>query len=82
MTWPRSCRATRRDGQPCGNYAITGGYVCRMHGGGAPAVKAKARVRFIVWKAERQAARLTPAELEAMFPVDPQVAAAKRAGLV
>jgi hypothetical protein len=32
----RKCRAHRRDGQPCGSYAIEGGYVCRMHGGASP----------------------------------------------
>jgi len=37
------CRAQRSHGRgPCGNYAITGGTVCRVHGGAAPQVRAAA----------------------------------------
>lgn len=42
----RRCRAHRHDGQPCAAYAITGGAVCRMHGGGAPQVRSAARRRI------------------------------------
>lgn len=42
---PRYCTATRRDGDPCGNPPRRGGWVCRMHGGSAPAVLARAAER-------------------------------------
>lgn len=41
------CRAHNRQGKPCGNYAIPGGMVCKMHGGAAPKVRDKARMRLI-----------------------------------
>lgn len=41
------CRATNRQGNPCGNSAIPGGAVCRRHGGSAPQVRDKARIRLI-----------------------------------
>jgi hypothetical protein len=47
----RKCRAHRRDGQPCGCYAINGGRVCRVHGGGAPQVRRKADERVIMARA-------------------------------
>jgi hypothetical protein len=40
------CRARRTDGQPCGCWSIRGGYVCRVHGGSAPQVRAKADARL------------------------------------
>ena len=40
------CRAHRRDGSPCSNPPMLGGYVCRMHGGSAPQVRAKAAERI------------------------------------
>ena len=43
---PRRCSAHRKSGQPCRNWAIRGGYVCRMHGGAAPQVRAKAAARL------------------------------------
>lgn len=45
-TRPRRCTAKRRDGRRCGNWSIRGGFVCRMHGGAAPQVRAKARARL------------------------------------
>jgi hypothetical protein len=42
------CTATRRDGEPCTNYAIKGATVCRKHGGGAPQVRRAAQVRNIM----------------------------------
>jgi hypothetical protein len=41
------CRATNRQGNPCGRYAIPGGMVCTTHGGRAPQVRDKARIRLI-----------------------------------
>jgi len=40
------CSATNRKGARCGKFAIPGGTVCRMHGGGAPQVIAKAQERM------------------------------------
>ncbi len=40
------CRATNRQGQPCGRHAIPGGTVCKFHGGGAPQVREAARRRI------------------------------------
>jgi hypothetical protein len=31
--WAVRCHAHNRRGEPCGSYAIAGGYVCRSHGG-------------------------------------------------
>lgn len=40
------CTATNRQGGRCKRYPIPGGYVCKMHGGGAPQVQAKAIERL------------------------------------
>ncbi len=40
------CGATRKDGQRCRAWAISGGWVCRMHGGAAPAVRGAALERL------------------------------------
>ncbi len=40
------CTAKRSDGQPCKANAIKGGNVCRVHGGSAPQVRAKAQQRL------------------------------------
>ena len=40
------CKATTRAGKQCANAPITGAVVCRMHGGSAPQVKAKAAERI------------------------------------
>lgn len=42
------CTATRRDGQPCTNFARLGATVCRMHGGAAPQVVRAAQVRLLM----------------------------------
>lgn len=52
----RRCRARRRDGGRCKCWAIRGGFVCRMHGGAAPQVRAKARTRGEAAKLYRQMA--------------------------
>ncbi len=43
---PMRCKATTRAGRQCGSTPIRGGTVCRMHGGGAPQVKAAAMDRL------------------------------------
>jgi hypothetical protein len=44
---PKKCVATsKHNGNPCKNPPIEGGTVCRMHGGGAPQVKAAAARRL------------------------------------
>lgn len=43
----RKCRARRKNGQPCGNYAMIGAYVCRLHGGASPRARRAARMRVI-----------------------------------
>lgn len=42
-----TCTAHRSNGQPCKGQAITGANVCRVHGGWAPQVRAKARQRIL-----------------------------------
>jgi hypothetical protein len=42
----KRCRATNRAGEPCGNWALTGQDVCRMHGGKSPQALAKAAERL------------------------------------
>ena len=43
---PRGCKGHKRNGKPCGQPAIKGGVVCRMHGGSAPQVRAAAEKRL------------------------------------
>jgi hypothetical protein len=74
--WAVRCTARRRDGQPCRAFAITGGYVCRVHGGHARQVRAAAARR---WEFELMFRRITctisdPVTLawvRAQFPADP-----------
>lgn len=68
----RSCKAkSRRSGLPCRGKPIRGGFVCRMHGGGAPAVKRKAAERLADLidpnRALREAARLAYADIRELF---------------
>lgn len=43
----RRCRAHNRAGEQCGNPAMLGSTVCRMHGGAAPAARQAARLRLL-----------------------------------
>lgn len=43
---PRCTAHARSTGERCGNRPIPGGTVCRFHGGGAPAVRRRARLRL------------------------------------
>lgn len=42
----RRCNGKNKRGQPCGRPPIRGGFVCPLHGGGAPQVRAKANERL------------------------------------
>lgn len=53
VRWARKCAAHKKNGDPCGNYAITGGRVCRMHGGAAPQVRRAAEMRLLEASAYR-----------------------------
>lgn len=44
--WARRCSARRKSGGRCRAWSVTGGKVCRAHGGGAPQVRQAARVRL------------------------------------
>lgn len=48
----RRCTATTRSGERCTQYAIRGGTVCRMHGGGSPKVRRAAARRVALADAE------------------------------
>jgi hypothetical protein len=48
LRYTNRCRAHRqRDGKPCGAWAMRGTTVCRVHGGMAPQVRAKAAERQV-----------------------------------
>lgn len=44
---PRQCTARARSGARCRQQAVRGTTVCRMHGGTAPQVQRKARLRLL-----------------------------------
>lgn len=59
------CTAHRRNGEPCGSWAVKGANVCRMHGGSIPRVKAAAARRLEEEKARRIALKVTgPVEVD------------------
>jgi len=79
------CKARKRNGDPCGNAAMNGSVVCRMHGGAAPQVKRAAQMR-ILQASDQAAARLVAMMQDQTVPPAVQLAAARdlldRAGLV
>ena len=47
----RRCTAkSKQSGEQCKRYAIKGGTVCKIHGGGIPVVKAKAAQTVTEWR--------------------------------
>lgn len=63
----RRCHARRKNGQPCGNWAMLGQRVCRMHGGASPQARQKARERLIEARAYRMLTALSTSQLERDF---------------
>jgi 2-hydroxychromene-2-carboxylate isomerase len=61
------CTATNRQGKRCGKPPILGGTVCRMHGGAAPQVKAKALERLQAYQ-HRAIDRLIELANQTAFP--------------
>jgi hypothetical protein len=56
VRWAVRCSATNKTtGGPCGQWAITGGYVCWHHGGASPVVRRAAARR---WEFELMMRRL------------------------
>lgn len=51
----QTCTARTKNGRQCRNPAIPGGNVCRIHGGNAPQVRAKAQARLAEQQAQQQA---------------------------
>lgn len=68
---PEQCLAHTRTGDRCKNPPILGSVVCRMHGGSAPQVRAKAAERFAM-----EQDRAASAEIQMAH--DPEVPAAIR----
>ena len=76
VRWAVRCSATsKRTGRQCGAYAMTGGYVCWVHGGATPAVRAAAARRWefakMMRRIERRSGPLVAAFMRAEFPADP-----------
>ena len=61
------CTATNRQGKRCGRWPIQGGFVCRLHGGAAPQVKAKALERLMLMQ-DMAITRLGQLALDEKFP--------------
>ena len=72
LSWSIRCRANAQQaGRPCANWAIRGGFVCRMHGGAAPQVRAAAERRWAATRLERRLGRpLSPLELSVVTQDD------------
>lgn len=74
------CRGTTRSGKPCTNWPITGGKVCRMHGGAAPQVQAKAQERATEERARRALSKLADEQGAAEPVANPLLELSKIAG--
>ena len=78
------CTATKRNGEPCTNFARRGMGRCRMHGGSAPQVIAAAQVRLLM-AADRLMAQLLMIAEDKSEPTPVRLAAIRdaldRAGL-
>ena len=61
------CKATKRNKERCGNAPVHGAKVCRMHGGSAPQVQAKAQERATEERARRALSKL----LDEQGPAEP-----------
>jgi len=59
----RTCTGTTKAGTPCKRPPIAGALVCRVHGGAAPQVKAKAAVRAEVMRWGLGDAHIDPGEV-------------------
>lgn len=71
------CKAHRKsDGQRCGNAAMLGQNICRMHGGAAPQSKKKAQERILA-AADAAAAHLVALMKDPAVPYTVQLAAAR-----
>jgi hypothetical protein len=57
------CKARNRRALPCGNYAVLGAEVCRMHGGAAPQVRRAARAALNTDLAWRMLASLSDSRI-------------------
>lgn len=66
---------SKRTKKPCGNSPMHGSTVCRMHGGGTPQARAKARQRQVETAARKQLAQLDVAPVS-----DPLTTLAELAG--
>ena len=78
------CKARRRNGEPCRNPPMAGSTVCRMHGGAAPQVRARAQQR-ILEASDKAAYALVQMMQDAAIPPAVRLGAARdlldRAGL-
>lgn len=76
---PKCTARKKHTKEPCGNFAVKGALVCRMHGGGLPQVKAAAARRISEQEARKAFGRL----VDVSAPVgDPLTALAQLAGHV
>jgi len=71
--WAVRCTAHRSNGRPCRAWSITGGYVCRTHGGAIRRVREAAQRRWehelIFREIEREIERETGRPLDPVWSV-------------
>ncbi|MFC8266993.1 hypothetical protein ACFUIZ_14890 [Streptomyces cinereoruber] len=70
------CSARRTNGQPCGNWPMHGGTICRKHGGAATQVRNAAAARIAAAQ-DPAAAKLVELMQNPKVPYGIQLAAAK-----